>query len=311
MGILGGLWRAQNTHATLRFPFWQPNLATFKPELFINERFALFRGNRAVVFWHLLRYSTYSAIGKNIGDVLFGSYAMTVAAVGEMGDTRLKALTEAAREQAHRKRGGFQGPKMPGTVGSPQNGRTGQSSPPPVDDASPTGGMLHEESNGFRNETYSANDAPQRPEQGLPPPTRWPQRPQPPPEPVQQTQTQDDPFFTFDDASPTGGAGARADTPAHQPQRQGSAWDRVRRGAGKAPTGRQTDSEQVQQQSGGWVGTREQTQDPTDSNEYAFSRSDEERNLARIEAQKEFDSRVERERRGGDFSSGSGDQKRW
>lgn len=44
---------------------------------------------------------------------------------------------------------------------------------------------------------------------------------------------------------------------------------------------------------------------------FTFSKTEEERNLAQIEAQKEFDARVEKERRGGDFSSGNGDQKRW
>jgi hypothetical protein len=82
----------------------------------------------------------------------------------------------------------------------------------------------------------------------------------------------------------------------------------VRQGAGR---GRQSESGQSQEQSRGWAGVREQAQSPTASDDFAFSKENEERSLARTEAQREFDARVERERRGGDFSSGSGNQKRW
>lgn len=256
--------------------------------------------------WHALRWAAYGFTGKFLGNLIFGSYSMSVAAVGEMTDPRLKAMTEAARQQAIQKRGGLPGPKMPDTTGSPQSGRIGRGNAPPEDDASPTGGMYQEESNGFGDGTYSTNNGPQTQEQPQSQPNRWPQQSRPAPVPMQQSETRDDPFYTFDDASPTGGAGARADTSSQQPQRQqGSAWDRVRQGAGRGPTGRQTDSGQAQEQSRGWAGVREQAQSPTA--DYAFSKSDEERSLAKTEAQKAFDARVERERRGGDFSSGSGD----
>jgi hypothetical protein len=85
----------------------------------------------------------------------------------------------------------------------------------------------------------------------------------------------------------------------------------VRQSAGRGSAGRQTEYGQPQEQQRGWAGVREQAQSPTASDDYAFSKETEERSLARDQAQKEFDARVERERRGGDFSSGSGDQKRW
>ena len=196
------------------------------------------------------------------------------------------------------------------SAGSPQSGGMAKGSP--VDDASPTGGMFSEETTAFGDNTRSTNDDPrtQGQTQPQPRPNRWPQRSRPTTAPMQRTETQDDPFDPFDEASPTGGPGARADTSPRQPQRQqGSAWDRVRQSSGRGPAGRQTDSGQPQEQSRGWAGVREQAQSPTASADYAFSKGDEERSLARGEAQKEFDALVERERRGGDFSSG--DQKRW
>ncbi|KAG0649593.1 hypothetical protein D0Z07_3626 [Hyphodiscus hymeniophilus] len=312
-GILAGMWRARNTHATMRFPFWQPNLEKFQSELFISERLALLRGNRAAMVWHFLRYGTYAAVGKNISDLLFGSYAMSVAAVGEMGDTRLKAMRETAEQRAQQQRGGLPGPRMPGTAGSPRGGRMEQGQSPSRDDASPTGGIFQEESNGFEKEAFSTSDIPQGTEQPSVSPSRWPQPPRQAPAHIpastQQTQTQDDPFFAFDDASPTGGAGARADTPSQQPQRQGSSWERVRQGAGRVPAGRQTGPVPTERQAGGWAGVREQAESSTDND--AFPRGGSERNGEKSQAQEEFDARVERERRGGEFSTGSGDQKRW
>jgi hypothetical protein len=56
---------------------------------------------------------------------------------------------------------------------------------------------------------------------------------------------------------------------------------------------------------------KEQREGATTGDSFAFSKTEEERTYAKEEAQKEFDARVERERRGGDFSKGGGDQKRW
>lgn len=312
VGTLAGVWRAYNTTATFRFPFWQPNLETFNPQTFPSPRLSIIRGNNAVMAWHFLRYATYGGVAKVVSQILFGSYSMTVATVGELGDPRLKATAEAARQQGQQKRGGLPGPKMPGTAGSPQQGGMGRGRAP-VDDASPTGGMFSEEGasvspSGFGSNTDTANDDASPQDQ----PKRWPQQTRPVPAPMQRTEPQDQPFDPFDDASPTGGQGARADTSVPQPQRQqGSAWDRVRQSAGRGSAGRQTEYGQPQEQQRGWAGVREQAQSPTASDDYAFSKETEERSLARDQAQKEFDARVERERRGGDFSSGSGDQKRW
>jgi hypothetical protein len=312
VGVLAGTWRAYNTTATFRFPFWQPNPEKFNPQTFPSARLSVIKGNNAVMAWHLLRYATYGGVGKVVSQILFGSYSMTVAAVGELGDPRLKATQEAARQQGQRQRGGLPGPKMPGTAGSPQSGGMGRGKAPPVDDASPTGGMFPEEngamsSTGFGSNTESTNDYPQTQEQ----PNRWPQQSRSAP-PMQRAEPQDQPFDPFDDAYPTGGQGTRTDTSVPLPQRQqGSAWDRVRQGAGRGSAGRQTESGQPQEEQRGWAGVREQSQSPTASDDSAFSRETEERSLARDQAQKEFDARVERERRGGDFNSGSGDQRRW
>ncbi len=89
------------------------------------------------------------------------------------------------------------------------------------------------------------------------------------------------------------------------PVRQtGSAWDRIRKGENLDP----------QKPESAW--SKQRPSPPGQSsgssnNDFTYNKSEEERNYAKDEAQKEFDARVERERRGGDFSKGNGDQKRW
>ena len=78
-----------------------------------------------------------------------------------------------------------------------------------------------------------------------------------------------------------------------------SAWDRLRRQQQKAPT---TTSVSDAQPASPWVTARQtRNDDPrvpkTDS--FTFSASDEDRQQAQVEAQREFDARVERERSGG------------
>ena len=110
----------------------------------------------------------------------------------------------------------------------------------------------------------------------------------------------------YDDASPTGGRGAMDDGDAGgSGEGGGSVWERIRRqqaSGGSSPPaqsrGRRMDGVGQEQQEGSTTG-----------DSFSFSRSEEERNYAKDEAQREFDERVERERRGRDFSSGSG--KRW
>jgi hypothetical protein len=306
-GVLAGAWRANATQATFRFPFWQPNLEKFNPQVFPYERMALGRGNRAVLLWHATRYALYGYAGMFVSKLLFGSYSMSVAAVGEMTDPRLKAVQEATKQLASQRRGGLPGPKMSGTAGSPQGGGAGQRRAPPVDDASPTSGMFDDESNGFENDAYSANEGSQRQEK--PQPIRLPQRPSTPPVPIQQTQSGTDPFYSFDNASATGGQDGSIDSSSPQPKRHSSAWDQIRQSTGRGAAGGQTDPGQAQEQPRGWAGVREQAQNT--NSDFSFSKRDEERNLAKNEAQQDFDARVERERKGGDFSIGNGDQKRW
>jgi hypothetical protein len=294
VGISWGLWRCYSTAASMRFPFWQPNLEKFQAEVF-PPKLGTLKGVRAVTAWHALRFVAYGACGNWFGQLIFGSYSMTVASVGELSDKRLKPFTDAIKSQAEKKRGSLQGIPKPGPVGQQQAGKDQQ------DDASPSGGMFIEETMGNGNGGNTSGTTNQsRP---------WPTKPVPSQIPAQEAPSQ--PFDAWDDASPTGGQGVSADTSQTQPSRSsGSAWDKLRRGekpppvprqqSGQSPWSKQQNETQKEQREGSALGDG-----------FTFSKADEERSYAKDEAQKEFDARVERERRGGDFSAGNGDQKRW
>lgn len=85
--------------------------------------------------------------------------------------------------------------------------------------------------------------------------------------------------FDYDDASPSAPTA--------------SAWDRLRGNALSSPGNKSPSA---------WSQSQAQQKQGDD---FAFSSTDEERQLAKTEAQADFDARVERERRGGDFTQSS------
>ncbi|KAG4032090.1 hypothetical protein MFRU_007g00040 [Monilinia fructicola] len=306
-GLSAGIYRAIQTAPTFRFPFYQPNLETFNSSVFPHARMPYIKGRQAVIAWHLARGLWYCYIGQWVSKIIIGGYGASVGAVGEMNDPRLKDIIKAKHEEVARTQknlpspAGIPRPPMKPGQGQPQTQKTQG-----YDDASPTGGA---DWSGEDNAPVTAQTTPQP----FPTTKNWPQRKQTPAQiPAQE---EEKPFDLFDDVSPTSQGLNTSTISSQSPQptsTSGSAWERIRRGE-KPVSNTNTPSSQSQQS--GWARIRTNT--PKSSNDgiasadsFTFSKTEEERNLAQIEAQKEFDERVEKERRGGDFSGG-GDQKRW
>lgn len=298
--MAGGLWRCYGTRDTFRFPFYQPNLEKLQAQTFPTPRMPVLRGFWAVMAWHLVRGLAYGNIGNIIGKIFFASYATSVTLVGEVADPRLKQFHEAikkrGRESAEKRQGTLPGMGQQGQM----RGQQPQAQQSEMqDDASPTGGMYGQADMTPTPGTYETASQP------APPRRQFPQR-TPVPTQVTTESRESNPFDIIDDASPTGGQGLYGATT--QPQPQGSAWERLRRGEKPAPVTSKTSNpgartqQQMQTQ-------REQREGATLGDSYTFSKSDEERSYAKDEAQKEFDARIERERRGGDFSAGGGNRK--
>jgi len=320
LGIAAGWWRAYSTTSTFGFPFWKPNLETFNAEVW-PPRIGLLRGNRAIAAWHATRMLAYGVVGNYVGQILFGSYSMSVSTVGELSDPRLKDYMDAIRQQAQQRRGTLPNPSRgPAVAHGPQQRDRRHDT---TEDASPTGGLYGDDgddSAGFENDTEGGIAEENLSVQGRG--IRWPQANQTQPLSAGQTGpsvTQDRSFDPFDDASPTGEQGVTADTTPSD----GSAWERIRRGAisgsGGKPASNWPSARSPQAPGQGSTGSWKKQSDAaqredrerTTGDSFAFSKADEEQNSAREKAQKEFDARVERERRGGDFSSSGGDQRRW
>ncbi len=315
IGVAGGLWRCYTTADSFRVPFYKPNLETFNAYEF-PRWVTLLRGQKAVVAWHAVRALAYGGVGNIIGSLFFGSYSMTVAAVGELSDKRLKPFVDAARTEGNKARGSLTGASGQRGMGQQQQrGGIGPASNHQGDanradstelawDISST--QVDESQDGPTDGLRASPQAQPAPAQTTPRP-RWPQA-KPVPVQAQAEDNSAQPFGIFDDASPTGGQGVQADIRAAPTSQGGSAWDRIRKGEKPTPRGPATSIQQQPSQSA-WQ--QRQREGSTTGDSFAFSKSEEERSLAKEEAQKVFDARVERESRGGDFSQGSGDEKRW
>ncbi|KAF7896054.1 hypothetical protein EAF00_006069 [Botryotinia globosa] len=302
-GLSAGIYRAVQTAPTFRFPFYQPNLETFNSSVFPHAKMPYIKGPPTLIAWHAFRGLCYAYIGTTVSKMLFGGYAASVGAVGQMGDTRLKDIVKATSEEVARHQ-----KNIPSPAGIPRPPmQPGQGQPQPqtrstqgYDDASPTGDA---EWSGEDNAPGSVQTAPQ-----TSPQTRgWPQRkPVPAQAPAQE---EEKPFDLFDDASPTNGQGMDTEPTTPQSSQQTvSAWDRIRRG--QIPASNSTTASSQPPKSA-WATVRNNNKpEASSADSFAYSKTEEKRHLARIEAQEDFDARVERERRGGDFSGG-GDQKRW
>lgn len=288
------------------------------------------------ILLHLVRGSAYASMGVLVGGLLVGSYGLTVAAVGEAMDPRTESIRRIIMEhireekkERQRRSGEMVGLKggMPergmepdqeeeevvglggGVAGFEQQQqsqgggdqiygqaerevgdlwsrhrekiqRSGERGQTAADDASPTSGMgmldfgQGEET---RMDTPEADDSSMR--SGSQSSRRSRRRMD-----AQQDRNRHTP----------NGAGRDSDRTVDD---ELSAWERLRRGAdtgvAPSPSRMRTDGRKPR---------RDLPAQKNGDDNFAISTSDQERSYAQSEAQDEFDQRLERERRGGDFS---------
>ncbi|KAL6719518.1 hypothetical protein ACLMJK_003759 [Lecanora helva] len=327
LGLAAGMWRFRKTRQEFRWPFYgalkvdaEDAEAIAKGVTWDGERLRvsgreLLQAVSATTkarWLHIGRGTIYGVIGLVFVPAAVSAYAATTTTVGELRDPRLKDLTRDLRlvterkwKEEKEKRGEMreertgqttgQGRKDAGAVYRERSERLRGRKQEEVDDMSPTGGGIgfgddddqsmmgmggvlsdgqmsqREAQAQFEaGESHTGNRT--RPSRGTP--RRF-------------TGTKDDPRVPIDpsDIEKFGG---------------GSVWERIRQesssGSTPSSTGR-GNTVRGEQQEGSTLG-----------DSFSFSSSEEERSYAKEEAQKEFDERVERERKGEDFS-GSG--RRW
>jgi hypothetical protein len=307
------------TRDSFRFPGWSP----FKDQSnFSKDRLGPLRGPAARIGWHSIRLGSYWLLGSVVGAVFLGSYAVSLSLAGRATDPRLKDFSDRLRQlqkdgvstqairrqqdadsttqeetfEQRRQRRGVQAMSRESaqTRGPTQNNTQSTSQSSGWDDASPTGGSFSNDYSDATSDTGILNDA------------QMNQR---------ETQQQADAW-----SSPTESRANTVDLNKAAPQRpsanrqaanqgegaasapqSGSSWERLRQ---KAATGTPTISGTPRRS------RPEQSDSSSGDDSFSFSQGDEDRQLAKSEAQKDFDARLERERTGRDFDEGSG-RKRW
>ncbi|MCJ1298651.1 hypothetical protein MMC08_001441 [Hypocenomyce scalaris] len=315
LGLAAGGWRAYQTRGTFRFPFVKPDPEKFNPEVVKIGGYELMRGGQARIWWHVLRGTAYGLFGSWVGGLMVSTYAATAVAVGEQQDPRLKEVIAKLRMKAKEIAAGIpQGQKgqTVGRKGDPTGqGRVSASDlwknhrkSVSVDDASPgaegfdygaeeSDGRLAKSDGGvLSDQQMRGQEQRQQASPGQSPMENRASTFQ-----LEKVERQPRNFDDdYEDASPSSGS-----EPMDASSEGGSVWERIRKQAGSAPPnagrGRRAGRGPVQQ---------ERQEGSTTGDSFAFSNSEEDRQLAKTEAQRQFDEQVERERRGGDFGG-----KRW
>lgn len=284
--------------------------------------------------WHFLRTSLYAAGGITIGGIFFGSYALSTALAGRAMDPRLKECNDAMKAKIQEV--GKENARAVARGEAPAAGRGGVTANIPAgqetyemarqrrgvreiqardeDDMSPSGGYNMQEAakeighretvgtGGHSMDTEVMSDSQSRMRDVA-------QRPRARDSPATNNE---DTFDMNRAASHPSQNGSQQPQSANKPT---SSWARIR--ADAASQAQQGNNEGSPRQGttpssrGSWKPPQsEQRQGSTVGDAFSFSETDEEKQLARGEAQRDFDRRIEREREGKDFEE-AGQGKRW
>ncbi|KAK1241370.1 hypothetical protein MKX08_001344 [Trichoderma sp. CBMAI-0020] len=266
-------YMAYRGRKTWRFPFFNPEFKRFSP----------IGGSPGLKFmWHSARFAAYYGTLWVLGEPVFqGANFMRQRREME-ADPRLRALLHD---------GGAQGATLLG--GNPEAREQIR------DDWESA--AQYENANQQYRDPEPEQKAPAAPTQSAWTSYRSPTTPSAQPQPQQQQSDAWDSSFTddFDDASPV--APAARNSPGASNNSSGSAWDRIRQQAQYQPSQQGRKTWEKPQSGGGWGSEAEsgaQYQGSAPRESFSFSSADEEKSLAKGQAQREFDRLLEREREG-------------
>ena len=289
IGLFGGIWQCYKTSPQYKFPF----LKASEPAEIDPNVFGPLKGQAARVARHSLRAAAYISIGVFIGDLFFQGYATAASARGFFKDPRLHEIVESMRRTTMRdarseiskepikKESSEQDqprrePSRGGFFGNRYNSDDDNMSPKAISDPD----LMSDDDIRARELRQSAT--------------------------VSSAERRDEPFRASStlQRSSFGDRESPASNSSRSAPSSGSVWDRIRQGA-------TTSENQSPANRSSWTqkeATRDRHQGSSSGDSFEFSSSEEEKQLAKPEAQRDFDERVERERRGGDFNDGKG---RW
>jgi len=315
--FITGYTLAYQGRQKMKFPFMAPKPLE-RYDNFPNRFLPVLKGNYSRIMWHITRGNIYAGIGLLLANPLFSSMGDSAMMVGLYRDERTKDVVKSMkgtfdRINSNRVRPGQEKPLPQGKPEGQQEGPDPQGyyndSPVPNDYS---GGREYGGDNAYTDgttDTGMLDDSTMRQrESRQSSPTSFGSnaRRQQQSIPVQQPDDLDrsssSDFLFNDDASPKAGNGPNM-SPPQSHRATGSVWERLRHG-GPAPTRDEpqdrrsvtppSPSPQQQASPTGWPG-RKDNESKADS--FSFSNSDEDRVLAKQQAQKEFDEMLDRERK--------------
>lgn len=287
-GTLFGLFRTYKTRKTFRFPFAGP----LKSEngWFNGERIRLLgletAGPHTRILVHGFRLSAIVLMSVFVCKYSLNSFAGTVMAIREAQDPMLVNVMRELRRAKY-----TEIEEMKAKITKIIQKRESAGKRAEIDDDnSPMTEGFEDERFGSRQSQVPTDDAqpsPQKPKQQFKP--RRSNTQQKPPSPSPPQTPQPEPYNLPNNSS--------APDDKSSPR---NIWEQIRREAGSStPKARRGIGEMGRRQ------TRQEDDSPGD--DYTFSRAELDGGDVDGEAQREFDERVERERRGGDFNDVGGD----
>lgn len=331
IGVTLGTIQSWRKRQSYRFPGWTPFTEGGR---FSADVFGPLRGQMARTAWQSLRLSAYWIVGATLGQIFFGSYALSVSLAGRTRDPRLKDFTQALQQRV-REGATTESLRRPqdesGTTQSEtfeqmrqrrqvqqagtrsRQQQQQQRSKSTDDDMSPTGGAFGNDYTNVSSDTGLMSDEQMRQQE-------IGQRADAGSSATANTDTTFDmnkaapqrPSAGRQSANQGNDRGASDQSPSSRQSGGGSAWDRLRQGAAAGGQGQSGDRRSPPAGSGMPARVQgEQRSGSTMGDSFSFSESDEERQLAKSEAQKEFDKRIEREREGRDFNDRGGGGRRY
>jgi len=288
-GLGAAAYQAYRTRATFRYPFWTPNAEKFNPDQFFT-----LKGPLARRMFHVTRAIPYLVLGKILGSIFGESWGTFYAVNQTRLDPRLKEFEEAMKRRASQRLGAPRS-ATPGQTAderpSPQGRSTWPTEDPRTatlarnntkndDDMSPAAGN-EAWSDSFDGSSDIASTSAERSPAAD---TGYAATP------YNRASRTSERSRSRDEASRT--SGLFPGETEKEVSNTESTWDRIRRSAaGQTSQPKSRPPQETQSE-----------------DSFNFPSTDEERQLAKAEAQREFDARVERERRGADFEDRG---KRW
>ncbi|KAK5078282.1 hypothetical protein LTR64_003309 [Lithohypha guttulata] len=307
MGAIGlGLGSAWTGRKNMKFPFIKPKPQE-RYESFPARVLPILKGRYARVMWHVTRANVYIVMWLFLTQPFVRSIADTRMTVGLYQDRRTHALTQTLKGQFDRLRSNRASEAAARGQQQPQQMVNAQEQ----DDASPS---TFYDSQPFGNDSSSTGDSSftdgstdtglladrdmQQRQSRQAPPTAWSKAQArgsrtdfDQPNSASSSSSAD---IFFDDASPTAGNDPDMGTSqGYSRQGSGSAWSRIRKGEGVSQPQRN------RPQGNRSVGATQSRDFETRSDSFSFSDSEEDKRLAKEQAQKEFDAMLDRERREG------------